>query len=76
MTELRKPISRRAVHEFAHYKRRIVVELLPGDVIAMRLERTPRTHAYSGRIEDIFRVLAQWYAIAERARKREARRRK
>jgi len=61
---------------FGHYKRKIVVALLPGDVLSMRLERTPARLAYTAEIDDVFRTLAQWHAAAEVRRRREARKQK
>ena len=71
MTELRNPIHRRTAAPFAHYRKRIVVTLEPGDVLTMRLERT-RTR-YQAPLADVFRLLAQWYAAAAARRKREER---
>jgi hypothetical protein len=71
MTEIHKPFSRRTRAPFAHYRRRIVVTLEPGDVLTMRLEKT-RTR-YSAPLGDVFRLLARWHANAEAARKREER---
>lgn len=72
MTELTKPITRRSRAPFAHYKKRIVVTLRPGDgatdVIEMRLERE-RKVIYRGTFDSIFRTLALWHAGAERLRK-------
>jgi hypothetical protein len=44
MTDLAKPVRRRCREQFAHYRKRIVVSLEPGDVLAMRLERTRTTY--------------------------------
>jgi hypothetical protein len=35
MTELLKPVRRRSRDQFAHYRKRIVVSLEPGDVLAI-----------------------------------------
>ena len=67
MIELRKPVCRRSRAPFAHYRRRIVVTLEPGDVLAMRLERTRTT--YRGTLADIFRELVAWHVQTERRRK-------
>ena len=67
MTDLAKPVRRRCREPFAHYHKRIVVSLEPGDVLAMRLERTRTT--YRATLDDVFRQLAHWHADAERARK-------
>ena len=64
MTDITKTIKRRTRSQFAHYRRRIVVQLEPGDLIAMRLEGT-RTY-YRAHLDDVFRQLAQWHAAAAR----------
>jgi hypothetical protein len=71
MTDLHKTIRRRSRAAFAHYRKRIVVSLEPGDVIGMRLERTRTT--YRAPLAAVFRTLADWHARAEARRKREER---
>ena len=63
MTELTRSVKRRARGPFGHYKKRIVIILEPGDVLAMRLEKS-RT-IYRAEINDVFRQLAPWHALAE-----------
>ena len=74
MTDLAKPVRRRCREQFAHYRKRIVVSLEPGDVLAMRLERTRTT--YRATLAAVFRTLADWHARAEARRKREERKAK
>ena len=71
MTDLHKTIRRRSHDQFAHYRKRIIVSLEPGDVIGMRLERTRTT--YRAPLASVFRTLADWHARAEARAKREAR---
>ncbi len=71
MTELNKPVCRRTRCTFAHYRRRIVVILEPGDLLAMRLERTRLV--YRATLANVYRQLALWTAEAEARRKREER---
>ena len=71
MTELTKPVRRRTRELFAHYRKRLVVSFEPGDVLAMRLERSRTT--FRATLAAVFRQLATWHADAERRRKREAR---
>ena len=71
MTDLHKTIRRRSRDQFAHYRKRIVISLEPGDVIGMRLERTRTT--YRAQLASVFRTLADWHARAEARAKREAR---
>lgn len=72
MTDLLRTVRRRTRVPFAHYRKRIVVSLEPGDVLAMRLERTRTT--YRATLAAVYRQLATWHADAERRNKREARR--
>ena len=65
MTDLHKTIRRRSREAFAHYRKRIVVSLEPGDVLGMRLERAP--------LASVFRTLADWHARAEARARKEAR---
>ena len=71
MTDLHKTIRRRSRDQFAHYRKRIVISLEPGDVIGMRRERTRTT--YRAPLASVFRTLADWHARAEARAKREAR---
>lgn len=70
MTDLRKPVRRRAV-EPTWRGRRVVVMLEPGDVIAFREERTRRW--YRAPINKLFLTVAKWNVDAERAAKRASR---
>jgi len=60
MTDLKKPIRRRTINTFMHYKKRIVVIIEPGDVIGMHLERS-RT-IYRAPISAVFAHLAELHA--------------
>jgi hypothetical protein len=71
MTELNKPVCRRTCSMFAHYGRRIVVVLEPGDLLAMRLERTRLV--YRATLANVYRQLALWAVEAEARRQREER---
>jgi hypothetical protein len=68
MTELEKPVRRRTRFPFAHYCKRIVVILEPGDCVAMRLERTRK----------LFRapIGSEWHVAALRREKQLARKRR
>lgn len=74
MTDLEKFVRRRTRFPFAHYRRRIVVILEPGDVVAMRLERT-RT-LYRAPIASVYRQLVEWHVNAIRREKQMARKKK
>ena len=70
MTELNKTLARRTRSPL-YNRKRIVVQLEPGDLIAMRLERS-RTY-YRARLEDVFRQMAQWHAAAARKERKNRR---
>ena len=74
MTDLQKPVRRRSRFLFAHYRKRIVVILEPGDCVAMRLERT-RT-LYRAPISAVYRQLVEWHVAAKRREKKLARKRR
>ena len=77
MTDLNRPIARRAVRASMPYKskpKRIVVLLMPGDVIGMRLERTRKT--YTAEIKTMYWQLVRWHADAELARRKAERKAK
>ena len=74
MTDLEKVVRRRTRLPFAHYRRRIVVILEPGDVLTMRLERT-RT-LYRAPIASVYRQLVEWHVNALRREKQLARKKK
>ena len=55
MTPLSKAVSRRTARPFMHYRRRLIVTLLPGDVLAIRLEREREARAVSTPIAELYR---------------------
>ena len=72
MTDLKKPVSRRTVRALGYgTRRRIVATFEPGDILAVRLERT-RT-VYRAALSSVFTQLATWHANAELAARKAAR---
>lgn len=71
MTELRKTVVRRSASPYDHKRRRIVVMLMPGDVIGMREERTRRV--FSAPLARVLRQMIVWNVDADRAAKKAAR---
>ena len=71
MTDLERTVRRRTRFPFAHYRRRIIVILEPGDILAMRLERT-RT-PYRAPIAAVYRQLVEWHVFAISREKQKAR---
>jgi hypothetical protein len=74
MTDLEKPVRRRTRFPFAHYCKRIVVILEPGDCVAMRLERTRKL--FRAPIGSVYRQLVEWHVAALRREKQLARKRR
>lgn len=72
MTELRRPVRRRTVEHCETVRRRLVVALLPGDVIAFREEG--RRRWYSAPLARVFITVARWNVEAQRAERRQHRR--
>ena len=72
MTDLRKPVKRRTIEQYDTVRRRLIVALLPGDVLAFREEG--RRRWYSAPLARVFVTVAQWNVTAERAERRNNRR--
>jgi hypothetical protein len=68
MTDLTKPVRRRARAPYGHYQKRIVVILEPGDILAMRLEK--QKVVYRAPLAAVFGVLASWHARANKKGKK------
>jgi hypothetical protein len=73
MIALTKPIKRKTARPFMHYRRTIVVELLPGDVISLRLHGCRKSTAWS--LHDLYysgvrRDVARAKAERKKARKK------
>ena len=73
MTDLRKPVKRRTADACATVRRRLIVALLPGDVLAFREER--RRHWVTAPLARVFITVAKCNADALRAQKRANRKR-
>ena len=71
MTALTKPLSRRAIEPLGHYKRRVVITLLPGDRIGLRLERS--RNGYIANVSQLYYTMAMWAADAEKIRRKKER---
>lgn len=76
MTPISKPVTRRTIKPFMHYGRRLVVTLLPGDVLAIRLERDRSARCVSTPIADIYYQLVTRRASSEARERAKTRRRK
>ena len=73
MTDLEKAVRRRTRFPFAHYRKHIVVTLEPGDILAMRLEKTRKL--FRAPIAAVYRQLVEWHVAAVRREKKLKKRR-
>lgn len=71
MTDLRKAVVRRSAGPYDHRRRRVVIMLEPGDVVAMREERTRKW--FRAPMNRVLRQIITWNVDAERAAKKAAR---
>ena len=71
MTDLRKRVARRTVGECATVRRRLVVALEPGDVLAIK--EAGRRRWYRAPIGRVFLQVARWNAEVERIERAKAR---
>ena len=74
MTDLKKTVSRRTVAPYSNARRRLVVALMPGDVIAIREER--RRKWYVAPVGRVYQQVMEWNLAQERAQRRAARKAK
>jgi hypothetical protein len=77
MTPLDKPLKRKTRDLFLHYRKRVIVELVPGDVIRLRLYGQRESSSVSIRIQDLYFELVRRKAATlrvERAKARKAKR--
>lgn len=70
MTDLNRPVKRRSRYQVDD-RRRVVVTLMPGDVIGFRLERTRRT--WTTTLQACYQMAVRHTVAAERAAKRAGR---
>lgn len=73
MTPLRKELRRRTASPFMHYRKAVVVELLPGDVIRLRLYGQRTSSSVSIQIQDLYFELMRRRVAATRAERIKAR---
>jgi len=71
VTPLRNPVRRVTVNDCASVRRRLVVALEPGDVLAFR--ESGRRRWYRAPIGRVFVEVARWNVDAERAARKAAR---
>jgi hypothetical protein len=77
MIALRKELKRKTVAPFIHYKKSVIVELVPGDVIRLRLFGQRVGSAVSIKIQDLyFELMRRKVAALKAEKKRNKKRRK
>jgi hypothetical protein len=73
MTPIKKELRRRTVDPFLHYKRPVIIEIVPGDVIRLRLAKQKSTSAVSIRIQDLYFELVKRRVARLRAERKKQR---
>ena len=68
MTDLKKAVKRRSMGTIPAIRRRLVVALMPGDVIAFREEG--RRKWYTAPLGKVFVQVARWNADADAAERK------
>lgn len=76
MIPIKKEIRRKTVDPFLHYKKAVIVELVPGDVIRLRLLKQRVGSAVSIRVQDLYFELMRRKVAALKAEKRKQRKKK
>jgi len=73
MIALKKELKRKTAEDFLYYHKKVIVELVPGDVIRLRLLGQRVSSSVSIRIQDLYFDLMRREAARKRAEKRKAR---
>ena len=73
MTPIKKELRRRTAQPFLHYRKPVIVELVPGDVIRLRLYGQRTSSAVSIQIQDLYFELVRRRVAALRAERIKAR---
>ena len=72
VNELNKPLRRKTHSNFLHYRKQVVVELVPGDVIRLRLLGQRETSAVSIEISQLYFELIKRRVAAHRYERQKA----
>ena len=73
---VKHPIKRESRTDFAHYHRKLVLIIEPGEMLSMRLKGQTSKRNLSIMWDDLYRILADLHAKAVIAARREARKAK
>lgn len=76
MIPIKKELRRKTVDPFLHYRVPVIVELVPGDVIRLRLLKQRVGSAVSIRVQDLYFELVKRKVAALKADKRKQRKKK
>jgi len=74
MTDLERPVKRRTKAPHNYQGRRLVVMLMPGDVIGFREEKCRKV--FTAPIDRVFRAVVGWNVEAEREERKTNRRKR
>jgi len=74
MNELDKPLRRKTHTTFMHYRKQVVVELLPGDIIRLRLLKQRESSAVSIEISQLYYELVKRRVAARKLERQKAKR--
>lgn len=64
-TELHRPVIRRTVEEHGHRRRKLIIRLEPGDVLAFREEKCRQW--FTAPISRVYQTVVAWNVAARRA---------
>lgn len=73
MIQIKKEVRRKTVDPFLHYRKPVIVELVPGDVIRLRLLKQRVGSAVSIRVQDLYFELMRRKAAVLKADKKKQR---
>jgi hypothetical protein len=77
MISIKKEVKRKTVQPFLHYRRPVIIEIVPGDVIRLRLAKQRVSSAVSIQIQDLyFELVRRRVAAMKAARKKQRTQRK
>lgn len=73
MITIKKEVKRKTVEPFLHYRKAVIIEIVPGDVIRLRLAKQRLGSAVSIKIQDLYFELVRRRVAALKAEKKKKR---
>jgi hypothetical protein len=73
MTDLQKPVKRRALNSHSHTGRNLIIEIRPGATETVYIREQGRRNGYAVPIEAVYKLAARLHAEAVRSAKKNAR---